>query len=247
MRQGLLPGLLSALKFNTSRNQSRIKLFELGTIFNKSDSKVIEQTAIAGIYSGNTLPLNWKSNSEVSFFEVKGDIEQLLAKKGDLSFQALTDCKYLHPGQSASIILNGITIGMLGVLHPAIAKAVQLKGKLPVLFEINYEKMKRNIPQEVKAISKFPSISRDIAVIVDESVKSDEIIHIAKQSVNDLYHEIKVFDVYSGENLPKNKKSIALNLILQSSSKTLIDEDIINITNLIVSNLSNDIGAVLRE
>ena len=246
MRQSLLPGLLLSLKENLSRRQSRIKLFEIGRIFIKHKNKVEEKNYISGVALGYQSPLNWKDNKELDFFDIKGDLEQFLNIE-QLEFKALKNCEYLHPGQSASILVNGEDIGIIGVIHPAILKHMQIKSKAPIVFEIDYESICHKEIPKFQSISKYPPISRDLALIVDESISVDEIICITKQSLSNINHEINVFDVYSGENLPKNKKSVALNLILQSSSKTLIDEDIKLITDSIVSKLSNDIGAVLRE
>jgi len=247
MRQGLLPGLLTALKSNLSRKQNRIKLFEVGTSFEKNSGQVIENTLISGVAYGNLFPLNWKDNHEIDFYDVKGDLEQLLSNMEDLNFIPLLDCKYFHPGQSAKIFSGDKEIGKIGVLHPNTLKFMQIKSKSPIIFELNYSLIKNVRLPRIGAISKYPSISRDLALIVDENITSAKIIDIVKQAISQIHAEISVFDVYSGDNLPKNKKSIALNLILQSYSKTLIDEDIVIIIESIVDKLSNDLGAILRE
>ena len=248
MRQSLIPGLLTAFKANLNRQQERVRIFEEGVTFELVDGQKKETVKFAGLAFGKVTPLNWGATAVTDFYSVKADVEAILSQTGlTYMWEAVVDCDYLHPGKSASILCDDQVIGTIGVLHPDTMKFMQIKGTAPVVFELLWSKISTAILPVFKALSKYPSISRDLAVIVDADVVCDALLTSVRESAGHLLQDVRVFDVYQGDNLPKNKKSIALNLILQDSSQTL-NEDTIN---LVVTNVLNHIeeqtGATLRE
>ena len=249
MRQSLLPGLLESMKTNLARQQSRVRLFELGRCFlpDAADSYQ-EKTFVAGVACGSLMPPCWGHTLQpADFYSVKGEVEELLNRCEAISFAPCQDRPYLHPGRAARVMRGDQVIGVIGQLHPLLVKSLGIKAGAPVVFELDYESIRhQNIP-DFTPVSKYPAISRDIAVLVDQSVSGGEIIELAKQAVSDLHHEIRIFDVYKGKNLPENKKSVALNLLLQHDSKTLIEEDISQAVQAVTDRLASELGAALRE
>ncbi|MDA7742192.1 phenylalanine--tRNA ligase subunit beta, partial [Francisellaceae bacterium] len=248
MRQSLIPGLLTAFKSNLNRQQERVRIFEEGVVFNVSEGRRTERLKIAGLVYGNVFPLGWNLSIKSDFYTVKSDVEMLLGgTKKVFEWQPLTDCDYLHPGKSASILLNGKIIGVLGVLHPEMMKVMQIKGHAPVIFELSWSDLSQKSVPVFHESSKYPSISRDLALVIDIEVSCQEITDCVREAAGSLLQEVRVFDVYQGENLPKNKKSIALNLILQDSSETLKEEVINSVVSRILTQTEEKTGATLRE
>ena len=185
-------------------------------------------------------------NTKVDFYTVKGVVEELLEYLGfggRYSFIVDGVPKELHPGQSASIIVQGKTVGIIGKLHPNIVK------DNVYVFEINLEKLLANHPSRMsyKDIPKFPSVSKDVAFILDENVTAGEVMATIKKAGGRLLQSISIFDVYTGENVLENEKSIAFKLNFLDSSKTLTDEEVMSVFNNIISKVENSHNAKLRD
>lgn len=246
MRSSLLPGLLSALKYNENRQQERLRLFESGLVF----ASVEDQPAmLAGLISGEKYPNNWSNNKEiVDFYDVKGDVEALLNLSGPnvrYEFvQAQHSC--LHDGQCARVERGGKTVGHVGALHPAIHRELGLTGQV-YLFELSLaELQQRPLPVATK-LSIYPEVSRDLAILVDAVVPAEAISAVVRKHAGEQLSDLRIFDVYQGDAIEKSKKSLALGLTWQHPSRTLSDEDINSIIGKCVNALESEFNANLRQ
>jgi phenylalanyl-tRNA synthetase beta chain len=245
MRLSLWPGLAMAARENLRRQQSRVRLFEVGRKF--SGSKEIE--VISGIVVGGALPEQWDApNRKVDFFDAKADVEALLALTGEpaaFTFQA-TRHSALHPGQSAQILRGANVAGILGAIHPEVAKKMDLTYP-SFVFELDIGcTFAARLPQFAD-ISRFPAIRRDVAVVVDEAVVLDALAAQVRAAAGLLLRDLSVLSVYRGEQIEKGKKSIALSLNLQDTSRTLTDEDADRVMAQVTQNLRDRLGGNIRD
>ncbi|NOY67180.1 MAG: phenylalanine--tRNA ligase subunit beta, partial [Gammaproteobacteria bacterium] len=184
----------------------------------------------------------------VDFYDMKGDIEALLdltTEKDQFQFVAGTH-PALHPGQSADIIKAGEIVGRVGRLHPKVLQNLGLKDDTYV-FELNQDAIsKANLPAYAP-LSKYPSIRRDLAIVVNDEVSCQQVLDVIKQTEAEIIKEVRIFDVYKGKGVDSGRKSIALGLILQESSRTLTDQDVESATVKVVGELDNKLGATLRD
>jgi len=248
MRTTLLPGLLTSLAHNTRRQQARVRLFETGVAFLQGDV-MNEEGRLAGIATGDVLPEQWGEPSRaMDFFDLKGDIERLYAMKGDAGkpvFEPASDLPWMHPGASAGISLDGEPAGWCGAVHPAVLKAFEIK-KSVFAFELDLENLLiREIPF-TKTISRFPSVRRDLALLLSNDLSYAEVKKCITAVAGPLLEKVMVFDVYQGSNLKKGYKSLAISLIFNNVSSTLKDEDVDPVIETIVSRLEQHLGAQLR-
>ena len=249
MRQSLIPGLLLNFKANLNRQQSRIRLFEQGRCFFPIEkTKYQEREYFSSIAFGDVLPISSRDTTQVDFYTVKSEVEALLSfYKQGCSFEVCDNIHWLHPGQSAYIYQNNQQIGLIGVLHPNAMKWVQIKSHPPVVFELYCDQMINKSIANYQKISKFPSVSRDIALIVDQQTSAQSVIDAVKQSKVKALKEIDIFDVYYDKNLPENKKSVAIKLTFQDDVKTLDDQEISQAMNKILGSTLASVEATLRE
>ncbi len=248
MRTTLWCGLLQAAVRNTNRQQSRIRLFESGLRFLRSDNGIDQENMLAGLILGSLHDEQWAEPlRQVDFFDLKADVQALLAlSAGKVKFRAARH-PALHPGQSAEIISSdGTRMGWLGMMHPNLEK--QLGFDSPVfLFELVQENLlKKPIPQ-FRAPSKFPSLRRDLALIVDESVLAEDVVACIDACQEQAVRQVLVFDVYRGKGIEAGCKSLALGLVLQDDSHTLTESEIDAIINRVLEGLFNNINAKLRD
>jgi phenylalanyl-tRNA synthetase beta chain len=248
MRTSLLPGLIHALTLNQHRQQERVRLFETGRVFHKGNDGPVETLRVAGVVCGNTVAEEWgQKKRAVDFFDLKGDVESLLALTNSASsFRvAPAEVAWLHPGQSATITREGRTVGHVGALHPERASALGLENDV-FAFELDVAAMQDRPVPKAAPVSRFPSVRRDIAVIVPESIPYARVEACVRTAVGDDLRELLVFDQYSGENLGSGVKSLAIGLILQNSSRTLIDADADRCVTAAVAALTAECQARLR-
>lgn len=248
MRTNLWPGLVAALLYNQNRQQLRVRLFETGLRFIPNGASLLQQKVLSGLVSGAALPEQWGEPArEVDFFDLKGDLSHLLdltLSSEEFEFKPGTHAA-LHPGQTAEIWRNGRFVGIFGALHPSLVQELDVVGKV-FLFELVLDEL---IPASLPVAaepSKFPEIRRDIAIFVDRTVPAQLIQDTIIEVGGELLKEINVFDVYQGKGVPPDHKSIALALTLQHSSRTLLDEEVADIMNNVVSALKQRFAAELR-
>jgi phenylalanyl-tRNA synthetase beta chain len=248
MRTTLLPGLLTALARNVRRQQGRVRLFETGVAFLQEDA-LREVERLAGVATGDAQPEQWGTPSRpLDFFDLKGDIERLFALRGGdveaAGFEAAT-LPWLHPGMSAVIKLQQKVVGWCGAVHPTVLKALDIK-KTVFAFEMDLEQLvNREIPF-AKEISRFPSVRRDLALLLPDDVSYEQVRQASAEAGGPLLERVTVFDVYQGENLTKGYKSLAIGLIFNDVSSTLKDEDVDSRIAAVVAELENRLGARLR-
>jgi phenylalanyl-tRNA synthetase beta chain len=250
MRPGLLAGLFSALMYNQNRQQDRVRLFELGNIFtlNPENNNVVENKKIAAIAIGKFLEENWKSNTDVDFFNLKSDVLALLMQERNFSEDSIyfqpANYGFFHPFQSANIYVNEKIIGFIGALHPKLSQKYSIVG-VPFMFELDLDVIRVKKEFNFVNISKFPSIRRDFSVILDYKINFNQIKKVIHTACDKLLKKIILFDVYIGNKLPEGKKSIAFGVLLQSVERTLAEEEINNVVTKIINKLQ-DIGVYLR-
>jgi phenylalanyl-tRNA synthetase beta chain len=249
MRVSLWTGLIQAARENVRRQQPRVRLFEIGKKFNVRDGILTETETLAGIASGGRWPEQWGSAREpVDFYDVKADLSELLALTDNADAMRFVadslDC--LRPGRAARILRDTVPVGWLGEVHPQLIKAIGL----PVntfLFELEIELAFSSKIPKFKGISKFPTIRRDLAIVVDDGIPLAVLQENVTVSASGLLSELRVFDVYRGPGVETGRKSIALGLILQDSSRTLTDVDADAVVAAVVSRLRDELSATIRD
>ncbi|HEY4446134.1 MAG TPA: phenylalanine--tRNA ligase subunit beta, partial [Steroidobacteraceae bacterium] len=249
MRVSLWVGLVQACRENLRRQQTRVRLFEIGKKFQlRSQGGDLEEIeTLAGIATGARWPEQWGAAREaLDFYDVKSDLQAVLALTGDASsvrFDADTlDC--LRPGRTARIYRGSKAVGWLGEIHPQIVKAINLSSSA-FLFELEIDAAFRANSLKFNSISKFPSVRRDLAIVVDESVPLAVLQENVTVSASGLLSELRVFDVYRGPGIESGRKSIALGLILQDSSRTLTDVDADAVVTAVIARLRDELSATI--
>ncbi len=249
MRTTIWPGLVKALQYNQNRQQTRVRLFETGQRFLPIGDELVQENVLAGLLSGNRDPERWTGKSQpVDFFDIKGDLEAILNLGGcgsEYSFVADTHVA-LHPGQAARIERAGETVGMIGALHPALLKALDLNGPV-YLFELRLEPLLEGKLARFSSLSKFPESRRDLALLADEAVTYGAIRKVAAQNAGEYLKKVTLFDVYQGQGIEVGRKSIALGLTWQHPSRTLNDDEINTAVQNVLEALKTSVGATLRD
>lgn len=245
LRYSMIPSLYKVYEYNKAREQKDISIFEIGKGFYKKGEVYGEDTKLCVLMSGKySTGLN--NNKTVDFYVIKGIAEEVLdylGYAGRYSFMKQEMPKEMHPGQSAMINVNGSNIGMIGKIHPSVTKedVYVLEINLDELFTKKVGKMK------YKEFSKFPSINKDIALVVDKKSVSKDIEKVIKSAGGSLLTNIEVFDVYTGVGVGIDKKSIAYSLTFSDMKKTLTDEEINGLMDKIIDTVSKKCGAELRK
>ena len=223
MRSSIWGGLLDVLVYNLNRQQTRVRLFEIGaTYHDAANNTYAETTRISGLAYGDALPEQWgEAARSVDFYDVKADVDKLTF--GRAAYVA-TEHPALHPGQSAKVMLDGKAIGWIGKLHPKWQQHYQLP-KGAVLFELDFSALQQRTVPAYSEVSKFPPIRRDMAILVDEQVSAGELLNAMNAAKVEFVTEIGLFDVYRGKGIAENKKSLAFFVLLQDNQKSLVDAD----------------------
>ena len=248
MRTTLWCGLLSTAQRNLNRQQSRIRIFESGLKFLQSDSDIEQKKSLAGLITGPVDQEQWAQSARpADFYDLKADIEALLALSGQgFEFVAASNSA-LHPGQSARVMnRDGCSVGWLGMLHPSLEKHFEFDTRV-YLFELDLQILQSAAIPKFQPLSRFPQIRRDLALVVAEEITSSQLLKSVYNNANSLIKNIKIFDVYRGAALESGTKSVALGMIFQDSSRTLKDSEIDAIVLKILENLQNEFNAKLRE
>jgi phenylalanyl-tRNA synthetase beta chain len=249
MRGSVWPGLLAAAASNVARQQDRVRIFEIGKTFHGTLKAPEEVLRVAGLVYGSAAPEQWAAAAQnVDFFDVKSDVSALLKMAGPGSkFDfAAADHPALQPGQTANILRGDDVVGVIGKLHPQVAKNFDLdKGVL--LFELNTDLAFATTVPVAKDVSKFPMIRRDIAVVVGDEVSAADLVAAVEAAAPDLIQNVRIFDIYRGAGIEAGLKSVALGLILQETSRTLTDDDADAAKAAAVRKLQQEFAAVLRD
>jgi phenylalanyl-tRNA synthetase beta chain len=248
MRTRLLPGLIQALQHNLNRQQSRVRLFETGLCFIPGGENLVQTPHIAGVITGSRINDGLYTTGEsADFFDIKGDLESVLRLADEPEFGfTRSDNPVLHPGQGADLTFRGQTIGFVGALHPSLLNKLDINQTVFV-FEAKISPiLSRKLPNFAE-MSRFPFIRRDISITVEENLPVRELVDSIYSIKNEILQEVFVFDVYTGKEVRNNRKSVALGLILQDFSRTLVDEDVEDFVAKVLVQLKEHYNAELRE
>jgi phenylalanyl-tRNA synthetase beta chain len=252
MRLSMFTGLLTAVGYNQSRQQNRVRLFETGLRFipdAQADSGVRQQAMLGAVISGVQNDEHWSMESTiVDFFDLKGDLEAIIGltvASTEFSFRGATH-PALHPGQCAEILRNNRVIGHIGAIHPKLEKPFGLNGKT-IIFELELDALLHARLPLAQAVSKFPANRRDIALVVDEAVSATDVMNLIRKVGENQLVGLNLFDVYQGKGVEPGKKSLAIALTLQDTTRTLEDKDITETMVAVVSALKTEFNASLRD
>ena len=273
MRTSLWQSLLPTLQYNIKRQRGRIRLFEVGLRFTPAadDQRdacsdmdfsgmnvsgidvpgilpgIKQETVIAGLIYGPVQAETWHGAMEsVDFYDSKGDVESLLALVGGQPFTfRVSRHPALHPGQTAAILKNGVTVGYLGALHPQVQQTLALE-QTAFLFEITQAALAETQLPRFTPLSRFPAVRRDLALVVDRELPVAELLATINTIAGDLLTNLMVFDIYTGEGIDFHRKSVALGLTFQHLSRTLTDDEITAVVDTVIAALQQTFAAELR-
>jgi phenylalanyl-tRNA synthetase beta chain len=244
MRTSLWGGLLDTLTYNLNRKQDRAFLFEIGAVYFQHPQGFVETTRISGLAYGSAKPEQWAAdNEDVDFFEVKAHVDRLLSTK--VTYEKAVHVA-LHPGQTARILKDGKAIGWLGKLHPKWQQHYSL-AKGAYLFELDLEQISSRVIPAYQEVSKLLPIRRDLAVVLDEDIAVNDVFFAIKKAHIPLIQEVGLFDLYQGQGVAENKKSLALSVLMHDTQKTLTDSDADTTIANLLQLLQNKFGAILRN
>lgn len=246
MRTTLVAGLLKAVQYNQNRQQQRIRLFETGLAFRSWQNEIQQTPKLAGVLCGSRQPEGWQGGKEkVDFFDLKGQVEALLARAGEGFRWEPVNHSMLHPGQAAQILRGDTVVGVAGALHPALVKSFDLNGPIFV-FELCLNSLAVGKVPNFRGISRFPEIRRDLAIIIDESVAFADVANVIVESAGPWCIRHNLFDVYHGDTVGSGKKSLAVSVTWRNNERTLRDEEVTDAFNNVIQALETRLGAVLR-
>lgn len=244
MRWSLLPGLLDVVSYNVSRQHDHVRVFEFGQCFGYCDMEVLNRERIAGVAWGLRQPEGWGNSRDlVDFFDMKGNLEQLLPEEA-IEWRE-SDKPWLAHGNGADILLRGTEIGSFGRLDSHLQTLFEIEGPLFV-FELEAQPLQRSDLRIAQKISSFPRVRRDLALIVDESISLSQVKSEVSDEIGELLTEFTVFDIFRDQRLGTNKKSVGIGLTLQSQNRTLVDTEVNEKIESLVSRLRDQLGAQLR-
>ncbi len=248
MRPSLLPGLVQALRRNRARQQERVRLFESGHVFAAGGEAAPRETAMLALVAcGDARREQWgESHRALDFHDLKGDVQSLLAA-GDKAwaFDAETLPDWLHPGRAARVLQDGQPVGWLGELHPALAARLGLD-EVVLVAELELIAVQQRPLPQAQPVARFPHVRRDLAVEVDASTPWQQIADCVHQAAGERLRELRLFDQYQGPELDPGRKSLAMGLILQARSRTLVDNEVDECVATVVAALSAQCAARLR-
>ncbi|MFP7493362.1 phenylalanine--tRNA ligase subunit beta [Terribacillus saccharophilus] len=252
LRLSIIPELVDTLSYNVARKQENLGYFEFGRVFLSKEEQISEQPTetarLAGALTGAWMEQPWQQEKKaVDFYVAKGIVEGIFAQL-DLEpvFQQAQVDGY-HPGRTATVSHNGRTVGVVGQLHPTVQKAFDLKETYAFDLDIAYLLGQYKEEPSFRTIPRHPSVTRDIALVVDESAHAGDIQRTIREAGGELVQQVQIFDVYQGEHMEAGKKSIAYTVLYQDPTRTLTDEEVEASYNSIIENVKEKHGAELRS
>ncbi|WP_031946254.1 phenylalanine--tRNA ligase subunit beta [Acinetobacter pittii] len=249
MRSTLLSSLIPCVQYNLNRQQSRVRFFELGLRFDYQDAKSIEDLkqipTLALVAVGSQQPESWHVKPQpMDFFDFKGEIEEILAAGRVKVEYVRSERAWLHPGQSAEILVDGQSIGYIGRLHPSLENELDLSTTW--VAELNQTAVLQSYVSNFTELSRFPSIRRDIALLISDNINVRDIQQLIEKTGGELLDSTWLFDVYTGQGVEEGKRSLAFALLWQHPSRTLEDAEIKSGMDNIIQVLENTYQATLR-
>ena len=251
LRLSIMPQLLEVLKYNSARQNDSLAVYETGAVFlsNGEETLPVENEHLAGAVTGLWHSHSWQGEKKaVDFFVVKGILEGMFAKLGleDRIVYVQAQVEGMHPGRTAEIKLDGVSVGFVGQVHPTVQKELDLKDTY--VFELSLQSVlqEETAPLQYNSIPRFPAITRDIALVVNRETVSGTLKEIILSTGAPLLQEAVVFDLYEGERMEEGKKSIAFSLKYLDPERTLTDEEVTKVHERVLEALKEKAGAVLR-
>jgi len=251
MRTSLVPGLLLTALHNRHRQQERVRVFETGLVFSRVGQDIRQERMLGILACGPCHPEScWQGTSPrpVDFYDLKGDLEAILALSGLESDLRLLPASspFLHPGQSGVISVKNEEIGFIGAVHPGICRDLDLPDQVYVA-QLHLSPLLERRTSSFTEVSRFPEVRRDLAVLVDRDIPVQNLLDVVREAAKSYLINLKVFDVYSGEGIDPQRKSVALGLTFCAKSRTLTDLEISESVARVVTALGTRFQAELRS
>lgn len=249
MRTTLWAGLVKAVQYNQNRQQPRVRLFETGLRFVPGKDGLVQERMLAGVACGTVLPELWSnSKKSLDFFDIKGNIETLIALVGASDRVAYKAAQHpaLHPGQTAEIVTEGRHLGWMGRMHPRLESDLGLVGPV-YLFEFCLEKLPEGILPLAHELSRFPEVRRDIAVQVDRQLPAADLLAAVGEAAGPALRDCRLFDVYEGQAVADGQRSLAIGMVWQHPERTLQEEEVQACVDAVVQLLKTRFGVTLRD
>ncbi len=243
MRESVLNGVVDAIAYNKARKNENLAFFEIANVHTATTEDLHLGIALNGLFESHL----WKGQKQVAeFYLLKGIVDDLFEKLNfHVTYEPYSGIEAFHPGRCARLMHNGKQIGVLGELHPKFAKAHDVAGT--VAFEMDLtELLNENNGLKYHPINKFPSVTRDLAIVVKKDVSAEQILTLVKQTARKYLTNIDIFDVYTGENVGSDEKSIAFTMTFEDPTKTLATEEVDKVISQVLNRLEREIGAKLR-
>lgn len=244
MRESLLNGVLEAVRYNRARKVENLSFFEIGNTYTIKEETVKLAGAITGLFSSQL----WKGNQQISdYYLLKGILDTYFEKMNvKVVYKPISNLPNFHPGRTAGLYVEGKWIGILGELHPKFAKENGLSRT--VAFEIELEEfLKEKDDFAYKILNKFPSVTRDLAIVVKKDIPAEDILDVVRKTAKKMLVQVEVFDLYTGENVLDDEKSLAIKLTLEDTTKTLESADVDKMMHSILNRLEYHFQAKLRD
>lgn len=250
LRRSMIQGLLQDVQYNIARKNHNLALYEIGTIFTKADRLPKEALHLGMALTGDFVPATWQTKAQAAdFFTLKGMVEQWLscfAFEDAIRFEANAHRHNMHPGRCADVMVGDVCVGYMGQIHPSVEQAMDIPTTYVAEFDLDtlFHLQREGI--QFEEVSKFPSVTRDIALLLDEKVENEAIVATIQQAGGRFLQHIELFDLYQGQNIEAGKKSMAYQLTFVNKEATLTDEDIEEAMTKIVNALEETHHAVIR-
>ena len=253
MRTTLIPGLMETARYNVSRKNSDLKLFELKKVFLPQEGERLpkEVKSLAGLAMGFDKDSHWAfSPRPVDFYDVKGCVEDLLdgLQMKEAKFNRAEDIPYLHPGKASRVVLDHEVLGVLGEVHPEVLGHYEVHGKV-YLFEMDFGKLVKWAGEErrFQLLPKFPAVYRDLSIVVDESLEAERVMEAIRTFRQPFVEEVTLFDIYQGPPIPEGRKGVTYRIRYQASDRTLTDEEVNQFHEKVISQLREIFQMELRR
>lgn len=252
MRTTLIPGLLQAARTNFFRQNFNLRFFEMGRVFFPQPDRELPEEIdyLSGFLTGMRHEESWATpKEEIDFFDLKGVLQAFFAGLRVLPYRFIPEKEepFLHPGKACRILNNQGVLGIMGELHPDVALAYELKPRI-FLFELNFDAVVKTMDEKrsFRPFPRFPAVYRDLALIVEETIPAGDLLRAIEEMNDGTITEIRIFDLYRGNQIPSGKKSLAFRLKYQKEDRTLTDEEVSECHQKVIQSLVERYGAALR-
>jgi phenylalanyl-tRNA synthetase beta chain len=236
---------METIKYNLRRQNDSLKMFETGNVFAK-DEAINQDEKIIAVITGNRHQEHWgMAKDSVDFYDCKGDLECLLANTKMAYEFEVSDHSFLHPGRQSDVILNDKIIGWIGQVHPELCRIIGIKKDVYV-YELYIKNIKQTSLPICHEVSKFPSVRRDLAMIVDDKISYQQVKQIITNELGEMLIDLFVFDEYKDVSIGVDKRSLAIGMVLQQNNSTFEDKDVDKLMSKVVSSIKQNLTVEIR-